>query len=700
MPSESANVKVLARCRPLTQEEQNKGAKSIVKVSGDKVIVDAAGKESAFSFDAAYSHDAKNHQLYQEKCEALVQRALTGYNVSFLALGTAGSGRSFLLKGSDQDPGIVPQMIDTLFKQMADSSKKAYLVTVSYLEVLDEKLTDLLNPHDLPMEVRQHVQKGIYVEKLSEVVVQSAEELYRMYDQGTRARKMGAADIKTHRTRAHSIFSVGIHQKEKQSSKLGVKSVINVFDLAGTDTKNSDSGSGTTGLMNLLGALGDSKKKGGYLPYRETKITQLLQDALGGNSLSLMVGLVGPADSSYHDTLATLQHAQYARSVKNKAFQNMDETYTIITDLRFEISKLKDKLAAASEPNKDDVDKLEGLVHDLQTAKKQTWEEKERVSKKVEEERKTNLANKGVLEWVMDSMKKGSQELQDRLVILQKEKDQLTLKQKEKRKELDDLKEDLQKKITEFSKLTEKGKMSESDTKSRVNNIQTLKEKIKLETDAFRKLKQEMKVLQDKQTAEREGSQMQATALKGNLELRKKIVQEELSKLEVEHKAVLEEELERVKMEVQQDHTDIQLRVAEGKQYQLQEAVALDMELAQLRQEKSLMTTRLESLQREKEFVQKELGEVHRVHKEEMELQQLQHFQSFRQYREMFEEQKAVIDQRYRALLEDAIQDAVFLSSRNTELVTENQQLRQYIGGLKDAVTKSGGRIPPSDIML
>lgn len=695
---ESVQIKVCGRCRPLTQDEADKGFKTVVKCSGDKMLIESGGKEHSFSFDGAYSSDAKvkNEQIYKERCEPFLQRAMEGFNVSIIAMGATNAGKTYLMSGTDSDPGIAPCFIRNLYQAIGERSNKEFFITVSYLEILDEKMSDLLNPHVNQMKIRQHPHKGIFIEGLSEIVVHNWEEMSQLYEQGTCVKKLGARDIKANQARAHSVFTITIEQRTRQSSKVGVRSVVCLADLAMGEvvgTSDPHAVAGLQGLMNVLSALG-GPKKGSNVPFRDSAITRVLQDSFGGNAVTLMFAVVSPVDKVHKETLTSLQYASYAKSAKNHVKANMDETAEIIADLRDEIAKLRDKIASTSTPSRDDVQKLEDLVQDLQIAKMSTWAEREKLSKKVEEERKVNLANKGILDWVTDNMKKGNRELQEKMLILQKEKDVLTAQYSEKRSTVDGLNEAVQRKIAEYSKYQDSGKLTDSETKKRVTAIHEIKEKLKKESEILKQIKSQLKDVAEKQKEERDEAKSQMSAMKGNTELRQQVEKEERLKVEKENRAMIADEMEKMKTEFETEKSHIQLKLTENKSYSTQEVSHLEIQLAEMKLEKPVTTMKIHLMEQEKERLVKELDDVYQVHKDELEFQRLRHLETFRAYREMFEEQKAALDQRYRQLLEDAIQDAVFLSSRNSELQEENQSLRQQNAEMRDSITKLGGRLP------
>ncbi|CAB3983888.1 kinesin KIN-4A [Paramuricea clavata] len=342
---------------------------------------------------------------------------------------------------------------------------------------------------------------------------------------------------------------------------------------------------------------------------------------------------------------------------------------------------------------------MEEKVRELQVAKRQTWGEKERLSHIYEEERRINLANKGILGWVFDSIKKENKEIQEKLALLRKEKDQLMIEYKERRRIVDEMKDELQNKITEYSKLVESGKNKEEESKHKVSEIQEMKDRLKQENDNLKKIKHQLKENQEKQKVEKEEAKSQTSFLKGNTELRQRLQSEQRERYEKDNAATLVEEADRIKMESDQEKADLQLKGAEGTVYSTEQGVALEMEIVELKAERSVMSLKIQALENEKKRQQSDLELAYKQHKEETEIQQLQNFQTFRNYRAVFEEQKSAIEQRYRSLLEEAIQDAVFLSATNQDLMFENQQLKQDMAEIKDKLTMSGLRLDSPDVL-
>nr|XP_058950704.1 kinesin-like protein unc-104 isoform X1 [Pocillopora verrucosa] len=708
--SGGTNVRVAARCRPFNESEKGRAATRVVKMSADKTVIHnphpgTNTKEHNFSFNHSYFWDTKTEQIFYDLGAPLLKKALEGYNATLCAYGQTGTGKTYTMIGTGEEPGIIPLLNQELFKHIDEAPpSKQFFVTVSFYEIYQEMMHDLLNPTGKSLTIRQHPQLGIFVEGLAELVVQTGEDIARLFEQGNRVRKLASADKNSGGARSDCVFTIHVEQKSNgESAEKGIRSKITLVDMAGSDQKENVDlniqsegaflNKGIQSLNAVLSALADSKKKDGHIPYRDSKLTRILQDSFGGSAYTAMITTVSPADSDYEETLASMQCGNKAKLVDNAVKKNEIENTKIIQDLRDEIARLREKLATSgrtAEASKDDVLQMEELIKDLQTAKRQTWEERERLSELDDEERRITLANKGILDWVMDSTKRDNKEVQEKLMALQKEKDQLTAEFKEKRKLVDGLKDELQVKIADYSKMAESGKSNEDENKSRVASIHDLKEKLKSENDELKKIKHQLKEVQEKQKAEKEEAKSQTTFLKGNAELRYRIETERREKYEKENSLTLADEVDRVKMEVEQEKAELQLKAAEGVQYSTDQAIKLEMELVELKAERTVMSLRIQSVTEEKKRLKADLDEAYKRHKEELEIQQLQHFQTFRNYREVFEDQKAAIEQRYRTLLEEAIQDAVFLSTRNQELMHENQVLKQEMAELKDQVSLGG----------
>lgn len=665
-------MRCFAKVRSSLPSEANQ---SDIKISGERLTAAIGGVESTYSFDGVYGPDVKTRTLFKEKCEPLLHRVVEGTNVSIVALGITGSGKSYLMNGRNEEPGIAPCMINGLFQVIERMQNKEFFVTVQYLEVMDDSLVDLLNPHTGQLKVRPSPQGGVQIQGLSALVVQDASQLLQYYEQGTRARKMGTTGARAHREKATSIFMLNIEQREPGRSNVGLTSCLTLVDLAGIECSTCNA------LVTCITALGQGSKT---VPYRDSKLSILLQQTFGGNCLTSVFALLSPCGN---DNSKTFSLSQPLRQIKHSVAININDTDKIVSNLREQISTLREKVAG-DVSNKEDVIALQELVQELQLAKQQTWEERQKLSLKYEQERKTNLANQGILEWVMDSKLRDQQQIQEKINHLQKEKQQLSEEFSKKRTQVMELKEQLQKHIADFSRITESDKVSDSERKSRVDAIHKLKERLKEASDNQKALKLSLQNVVERLRSERTESSSKVVATKGSLSMEWLIEAEERQRMESENSAMVADELERMKLEIEHEKADIKLKIVDGKTYSAHEYAELEMKITELQHEKPVTSLEIQTLKQEKAKLQEAVEEMHRQHTVELEKQQMQHFQTFRNYRETFDKQKLAIEQRYRQLLDDSIQDAVFLSSRNNELVAENDALRLEVATLKDAMSR------------
>jgi kinesin family member 17 len=233
--------------------------------------------------------------------------------------------------------GITPRSFEHVFQEVAVRSNTKFLVRVSYLEIYNEMIRDLLSKdHEAKLELKEHPEKGIYVKDLSMIIVHNADEVMKLMARGTGNRSVGATAMNADSSRSHSIFTVYV---EMCDSKEGGgehfrAGKLNLVDLAGSERQSKTQAEGDrlkeatkinlslSALGNVISALVDGKAK--HIPYRDSKLTRLLQDSLGGNTKTLMVAAVSPADNNYDETLSTLRYANRAKNIKNKATINED----------------------------------------------------------------------------------------------------------------------------------------------------------------------------------------------------------------------------------------------------------------------------------------------------------------------------------------------------------------------------------------
>ncbi|KAM3835481.1 kinesin-like protein KIF1A isoform 14-T14 [Vipera latastei] len=382
-----ASVKVAVRVRPFNSREMSKDSKCIIQMTGNTttIINPKQPKETpkSFSFDYSYwSHTtpedinyASQKQVYLDIGEEMLQHAFEGYNVCIFAYGQTGAGKSYTMMGKQEkdQQGIIPQLCEDLFSRINDTTNDnmSYSVEVSYMEIYCERVRDLLNPKNKGnLRVREHPLLGPYVEDLSKLAVTSYNDIQDLMDSGNKARTVAATNMNETSSRSHAVFNIIFTQKRHDAeTDITTEKVskISLVDLAGSERADSTGAKGTrlkeganinkslTTLGKVISALAEmdsgpnknkKKKKTDFVPYRDSVLTWLLRENLGGNSRTAMVAALSPADINYDETLSTLRYADRAKQIRCNAVINEDPNNKLIRELKDEVARLRDLLYA------------------------------------------------------------------------------------------------------------------------------------------------------------------------------------------------------------------------------------------------------------------------------------------------------------------------------------------------------------------
>ncbi|XP_053699464.1 osmotic avoidance abnormal protein 3 [Sabethes cyaneus] len=368
------NVKVVVRCRPMNKREQAAGCTNVTQIENATVNLDNPNDKSApqksFKFDSAYGYAATTENIYSDICYSLVESVLEGYNGTIFAYGQTGCGKSHTMQGTTYnlaaaDPnnanniGIIPRSFEHVFEAIAVASDVRYLVLASYLEIYNETIRDLLNPSCTgtgALTIKEVPGEGVTVQGLSLHAVHGMKECIELLEAGAKNRVVGATLMNIESSRSHSIFTISLEQMSTNGGHNAVikRGKLNLVDLAGSERQSKTGATGErlkeatkinlslSALGNVISALVDGKTK--HVPYRDSKLTRLLQDSLGGNTKTLMIACISPADSNYDETLSTLRYANRAKNIANKPKVNEDPKDTMLREYQQEILRLKQLL--------------------------------------------------------------------------------------------------------------------------------------------------------------------------------------------------------------------------------------------------------------------------------------------------------------------------------------------------------------------
>nr|XP_012299766.1 kinesin-like protein KIF3A isoform X2 [Aotus nancymaae] len=377
-PESCDNVKVVVRCRPLNEREKSMCYKQAVSVDEMRGTITVHKTDSSneppktFTFDTVFGPESKQLDVYNLTARPIIDSVLEGYNGTIFAYGQTGTGKTFTMEGVRAVPelrGIIPNSFAHIFGHIAKAEGDTrFLVRVSYLEIYNEEVRDLLGKDQTQrLEVKERPDVGVYIKDLSAYVVNNADDMDRIMTLGHKNRSVGATNMNEHSSRSHAIFTITIECSEKGiDGNMHVRmGKLHLVDLAGSERQAKTGATGQrlkeatkinlslSTLGNVISALVDGKST--HVPYRNSKLTRLLQDSLGGNSKTMMCANIGPADYNYDETISTLRYANRAKNIKNKARINEDPKDALLRQFQKEIEELKKKLEEGEEISGSDI---------------------------------------------------------------------------------------------------------------------------------------------------------------------------------------------------------------------------------------------------------------------------------------------------------------------------------------------------------
>ncbi|CAE7596557.1 KIF13A [Symbiodinium natans] len=406
----TTTVQVAVRVRPLSEKEIKEGGVECVEVAKDNTVTLHQENQppNVFAFDNVFGKDSTQPEVFEMLGNPLLDKAFEGYNATIFAYGQTGSGKTHTMMADrkSDDRGLVPRISDNLFQRVSklSSETRKFLICCSFLEIYNEIVYDLLVPRgkNTPktgLEIREGKGIGVYVKDLQEIVVDSSEKVLKLIDQGFEHRATAATQMNATSSRSHCLFIIKMHQKDEQNAGNNNFSKMNLVDLAGSERASRTGAQGDTlkeganinkslsalgNVINALSTMASGNKKV-FIPYRNSKLTRVLQESLGGNALTTMMAALSPSRTNADESLSTLNYAKRAKTIKVNATKN-DEAEQI-AKLEEEVEALRAKLAEQAS-GVADTSRYETQLQEMESFMKQTWEDKERQSQEHEEERK------------------------------------------------------------------------------------------------------------------------------------------------------------------------------------------------------------------------------------------------------------------------------------------------------------------------
>lgn len=440
----ATTLTVAVKCRPFKEIVRSR---DIVRVIDNKEVVvldpdlskdyldriQNRTKEKKYCFDHAFGPDCTNVDVYKRCISSVISGVAQGLNATVFAYGPTGSGKTYTMVGTRDDPGLMVLSLHTIFDLIkTDKSSDEFEVTCSYLEVYNEVIYDLLEKSSGHLELREDPEQGIIVAGLRRIKVHSADKILELLNLGNSRRKTESTEANATSSRSHAVLEITVKRKQRNKYRNQVmQGKLALVDLAGSERASETNSGGQKlrdganinrsllALANCINALGKQQKKGlAYVPYRNSKLTRILKDGLSGNSQTVMVATVSPADSQYHHTVNTLKYADRAKEIKTHIQKNIGTVDTHVSDyqrmidsLQIEVCRLRKELAAkesqlnvkpAEKAADDELSGLNVLSHEIS----ENVQERINLQKALFELEETNLRNRTELQHLDDAIAK------------------------------------------------------------------------------------------------------------------------------------------------------------------------------------------------------------------------------------------------------------------------------------------------------
>ena len=349
-------VKVAIRVRPMNKHEKEQNSTVCVDVDKANNTVSVSKTDcKTFQFDYVYPMETTQRQIYDEVAFPIVDSIFQGYNGTIFAYGQTGCGKTFTMMGVVDNPelkGVIPNAFAHIFGFIkTEGESKKFLVRCSFVEIYNEEVRDLLVNKSTKLDIREDPKKGVFVKDLTYVTLKDTQDIQKCLDRGNKNRHVGATSMNDQSSRSHSLFTVYLEIEENGKIRSGK---LNLVDLAGSERVGKTNATGQTfdegkkinlsltALGSVIDALSQNRK---YIPYKDSKLTRLLADSLGGNTKTVMFANISPASYNYDETLGTLRYASRAKLIKNAPVVNEDPKDALLRKYEEEIKALKEKLA-------------------------------------------------------------------------------------------------------------------------------------------------------------------------------------------------------------------------------------------------------------------------------------------------------------------------------------------------------------------